>query len=81
MERRGQTTRYQCALGTSQWNVRRLFPYLFMLFMIPDRFRWVFCQLDTLRRCMPSIICLTLDELPTTLDETYKGALEGIPNE
>src|SRR6267154_2809152 len=49
--------------------------------MIPDRFRWVFCQLDTLRRCMPSSICKALDELPTTLDETYERALQGIPKE
>lgn len=52
-----------------------------MLFIIPDRFRWVFCQLDTLRRCMPSSIFQTLNALPTTLDETYKRALEGIPKE
>jgi ankyrin repeat protein len=49
--------------------------------MIPDRFRWVFCQLDTLRRCMPSSIRKALDELPTTLDETYERALQGIPKE
>ena len=49
--------------------------------IIPDRFRWVFCQLDTLRRCMPSSIRKALDELPTTLDETYERALQGIPKE
>src|SRR6267154_5635103 len=49
--------------------------------MIPDRFRWVFCQLDTLRRCMSSSIRKALDELPTTLDETYERALQGIPRE
>jgi ankyrin repeat protein len=49
--------------------------------MIPDRFRWVFCQLDTLRRCMPSSIRKALNELPTTLDETYERALDGIPKE
>src|SRR5216684_510015 len=46
-----------------------------------DRFRWVFCQLDTLRRCMPSSIRKALNELPTTLDETYERALQGIPKE
>jgi ankyrin repeat protein len=46
-----------------------------------DRFRWVCCQLDTLRRCMPSSIRRALNELPTTLDETYERALEGIPKE
>jgi Ankyrin repeats (3 copies) len=49
--------------------------------MVPDRFRWAFCQLDTLRRCMPSSIIKALNELPTTLDETYERALEGIPKE
>ena len=49
--------------------------------MIPDRFRWVFCQLDTLRRCMPSSICKALDELPITLDDTYERILQGIPKE
>ena len=39
------------------------------------------CQLDTLRRCFPSSIRKTLDELPASLDETYARALEGIPKE
>lgn len=46
-----------------------------------DRFRWAFCQLDTIRRCMPSSIRKALDELPVTLDDTYERALEGIPKE
>ena len=49
--------------------------------MIPDRFRWAYCQLDTLRRCMPSSIYKVLDELPITLDETYERILQGIPKE
>jgi Ankyrin repeats (3 copies) len=49
--------------------------------MVSDRFRWVFCQLDTLRRCMPSSIRKALDELPTTLDDTYERALQGVPKE
>ena len=49
--------------------------------MISDRFRWVFCQLDTLRRCMPSSIRKALDELPITLDDTYERALQEIPKE
>ncbi|KAF8482388.1 hypothetical protein DFH94DRAFT_690590 [Russula ochroleuca] len=44
-------------------------------------FRWAFCQLDTLRRCMPSSIRKALNELPTTLDETYERALQEIPKE
>ena len=46
-----------------------------------DRFRWAYCQLDTLRRYIPSSIRKALDELPTTLDDTYERALQGIPKE
>jgi hypothetical protein len=46
-----------------------------------DRFRWVYCQLDTLRRCMPSSIRKALDELPITLDDTYERILLSIPKE
>src|SRR5580692_401564 len=49
--------------------------------MISNRFRWVYCQLDTLRRCMPSSIRKALDELPTTLDDTYERVLQEIPKE
>jgi len=52
-----------------------------MLLTVSDRFRWVFCQLDTLRRCIPSSIRKVLDELPATLYDTYERALEGIPKE
>ncbi|KAI0274204.1 hypothetical protein BGY98DRAFT_1188657 [Russula aff. rugulosa BPL654] len=40
-------------------------------------FRWAYCQLDTLRRCMPSSIPKALDELPITLDDTYERILQG----
>jgi ankyrin repeat protein len=46
-----------------------------------DRFRWVVCQLDTLRRSMPSSIRKALDELPITLYETYERILEEITRE
>ena len=49
--------------------------------MTLDRFRWAFCQLETLRRRMPSSIRRALNELPTTLDETYERALQEIPKE
>ena len=39
------------------------------------RFRWVFCQLEALRRTLPAHIRHTLDDMPKTLDETYKRAL------
>ena len=41
----------------------------------------MFCQLDTLRRCMPSSIRKALNELPITLDDTYVQTLECIPRE
>ena len=46
-----------------------------------DRFRWVYCQLDNLRRCMPSSIRNALDELPFTLDDTYERILQNIPKQ
>ena len=49
--------------------------------MLLGRFRWAFCQLDTLRRCMPSSIRKALNGLPITLDDTYERMLEGIPKE
>ena len=36
------------------------------------RFRWVFCQLETLRYCLPQSVRRTLNELPESLDETYE---------
>ena len=52
-----------------------------LLLIVLDRFRWVYCQLDTLRRCMPSSIRKSLNELPITLDDTYERMLQGIPKE
>jgi ankyrin repeat protein len=43
-----------------------------------NRFRWAFCQLETLRYCLPSSVHRTLDELPESLDETYKRVLREI---
>jgi hypothetical protein len=40
------------------------------------RFRWVFCQLEVLRHCFPT----NLEELPKSLDETYKRILKEINN-
>ncbi|KAI0297331.1 hypothetical protein BC826DRAFT_951623 [Russula brevipes] len=44
-------------------------------------FRWVFCQLDILRKCHPHGISKVLEDLPSTLDETYERALQGIPKQ
>jgi hypothetical protein len=43
-----------------------------------DRFRWVFCQLETLRHSFAAAIRHTLDKLPETLDETYEQILLSI---
>jgi ankyrin repeat domain-containing protein 50 len=43
-------------------------------------FRWVYCQLDYLGKCIPSRIRQALEELPTTLDETYERTLHEIPD-
>ena len=42
------------------------------------RFRWVFCQLETLRHCLPQNIPRALSELPASLDETYERVLKEI---
>jgi ankyrin repeat protein len=47
---------------------------------VSNRFRWVFCQLDALRRCFPSNLRRTLKELPKSLDETYERVLKDINN-
>ena len=43
-----------------------------------DRFRWVYCQLETLRHCLPASVRRTLDELPESLDGTYERVLREI---
>ena len=43
------------------------------------RFRWVTCQLETLRDSLPSAIRRALNYLPESLDETYDRILKGIP--
>jgi hypothetical protein len=43
-----------------------------------DRFRWVFCQLEILRHCLPPSVRRTLKELPESLDETYERILKEI---
>ena len=43
-----------------------------------DRFRWIFCQLEILRDCLPPSVRPTLKELPESLDETYERILKEI---
>jgi len=51
---------------------------LWYLFKLSNRFRWVFCQLDILRHCLPPSIRRTLKELPESLDGTYERVLREI---
>ena len=51
---------------------------LVILVEISNRFQWVFCQLETLRYCLPPSVRRTLDELPESLDETYERVLKEI---
>ena len=47
-----------------------------------DRFRWVFCQLDALKKCLkPGSIRKALQTLPKTLDDTYARILTNINEE
>ena len=48
--------------------------------MFSHRFRWIFCQLEVLRHCFPANLCRTLEQLPKSLDETYKRILKEIDN-
>ena len=47
--------------------------------ILSHRFRWVFCQLETLRHCLPASVQRILAELPETLDATYERILQEIP--
>ena len=43
-----------------------------------SRFRRVFCQLESLRHCLPLSVQRTLGELPESLDEMYERVLREI---
>jgi ankyrin repeat protein len=46
--------------------------------MLSNRFRWVYCQLEALRHCLPPSLRGILEELPETLDGTYERVLREI---
>ena len=46
--------------------------------MLLYRFRWVYCQLERLRHCLPPSVRGILDDLPDSLDETYERVLKDI---
>lgn len=50
-----------------------------MILVLSSRFHRVCCQLETVRRCLVSIVRRVLAELPETLDETYERMLQEIP--
>ena len=61
-----------------------MYVMMFMMFRIVSscdgsRFRWAYCQLETLRRCPLRNISRVLEELPETLDDTYERILLAIP--
>src|SRR6267154_1497200 len=80
MAGRGQTVRYQDAFRKGWWHVKTVFcdNVNFLSFLI-FRFRWVACQLEILRPCLPQIVRRTLEELPGDLDATYERILKNIP--
>ncbi len=45
------------------------------------RFRWVYCQLEVLRRTLPVHLQSVLNDMPKSLDETYERALLAIDGE
>jgi hypothetical protein len=47
--------------------------------LLHHRFRWVFCQLEVLQRCLPGNVRQTIDQLPESLDATYLHVLSRIP--
>ena len=50
-----------------------------MMILTPlRRFRWVYCQIETLRRCFLASLRHALDKLPETLDGTYEQTLRWI---
>src|SRR5580693_4566071 len=54
-------------------------PNLFtFLTLTCGRFRWAYCQLEYLGKCLPGRIRHALDELPETLDATYERTLQEI---
>ena len=53
---------------------------MYFCLTIYPRFRWVFCQLEVLRCCFPSNLRRILEELPKSLDDTYKRILKGLNN-
>ena len=52
--------------------------FAFRVLFDDPRFRWASCQLDVLRHCLLRDIQVTLDKLPSTLNETYERMLKNI---
>ena len=77
MARGGQKARHRDSLRESGRNVWVLSPYLDR-FLCFHRFRWVYCQLEALRHCLPPSVRGILEALPDTLDETYERVLREI---
>ena len=54
-------------------------PRLQLILTLRNRFRWVSCQIEAIRRCLAPSVRRVLAELPETLDETYERILREIP--
>ena len=52
------------------------------VYLIPCRFRWVYCQLDTLKSCpRAAAVRENLKKLPRDLEDTYTQMLAAIPED
>lgn len=52
------------------------------VYLIPCRFRWVYCQLDTLKSCRRvADVRDKLKKLPRDLEDTYVQMLAAIPED
>ena len=55
--------------------------YFSYFLILPNRFRWVHCQVEVLYRCFARNLRRTLDELPKTLDATCERILREVPEQ
>src|SRR5712691_7363493 len=82
MAGRRQGTSHQNSFRQIGWDVRLSHNEVSRSLLTESRrFRWAFCQLDSLSRSFPASIQGALDELPKGLDETYEKTLLSIDEE
>jgi hypothetical protein len=81
MAGRGQKNGHHDTLTQSRWDVGKSFSYFSYFLILPNRFRWVHCQVQVLRWCFARNLRRTFDELPKTLDATYERILREVPEQ